>query len=105
MSSASARGPVPVLAGGREHPLPSPVLPCVRIFPRDGSGKLDPPLVAADVSVVLHADPFEMVAQIALDAVREHRQAIVSSLSLSHQDLVSREVYVLDPKPDTFHQA
>jgi len=49
------------------------------------------------------ANARQVPAQWRLDAPRQHRHAVLGALAVAHDNLVSREVDILDPQPDAFH--
>lgn len=71
---------VPVGAGRREHPLPPPILPRVRILAVEGVRQLDPPCSARQVALVLPADVLEMGGQRSSNRGRQHSPAVPGPL-------------------------
>src|SRR5439155_7560490 len=98
MSASLAGEPLHVHAGRREDPLPHPLSACIRVFTSERRRKLDPPGSALDVTAMLRPHGLEMTSEIHLGHGGQHRHPILVALATSHDDLVRREVDVLDPQ-------
>src|SRR5713101_5708462 len=98
MSAPLAGEPLHVHAGRREDPLPHPLSPRIRVFPTERRRKLDPPGSALHVTTMLLPHGLQMTSEIRLDHGGQHRHPVLVALAASHDDLIRREVDVLDPQ-------
>src|SRR3989454_11676938 len=64
-----ARGRVDVQARGREHPLPRPLAPGVRILPAERPRQLDPARASGEVALVQRSRPLDVPREIDLTAL------------------------------------
>jgi hypothetical protein len=90
---------------GREDPLPDPFPAGVRVLPEQGSRQRDPACPGCKIISVLSLDGRQMAAEICLGDGREHCDPILISLAATDDDLVSREVDVLDPEATALEDA
>src|SRR5262249_35834219 len=105
MTAALTGGPVDVEARRREHPLPGPFAPRVRVLPSERPRQLDPPRALAEVALMERSHSFEMLREVGLDRGRQHRPPVLAALAVADRDLVRREVDVLDSQPATFQES
>lgn len=105
MTAALARGAVAIDPGSREHPLPDPLRAGVWILTREGPRQLDPTGAAPQVGLMLALHPLQVLAEGGLGHGRQDGDAILGALPVADDDLVHREVDVLDAQAAAFEQA
>src|SRR2546425_1975760 len=98
MSAPLAGEPLHVHAGRRKDPVPHPLSPRIRVFPSERRRKLDPPGSALHVTAILLTHGLQMTSEIRLDHGGEHRHPVLVPPAAPHDELVRREVDVLDPQ-------
>src|SRR3990170_2060202 len=89
---------VGVMAGCREHPLPAPLLACVRILAFQGIGKAHATQALPQVFLMLALHGLQVSQERVLRSGRKHRVAIFVALASANDNLVPGKVNVLDPK-------
>ena len=91
-----AGSPVSIQPRGGEDPLPHPRASGVRVLSGQRGRKLDPAGAALEVALVLGATPIELPREVRLDYGRQHGHPILVGLGATNDDLVGREIDVLD---------
>ena len=87
-----------------EDPLPRPLTCRVRVLSVQGIRKLDPPRPCGDVARVLRANTIEMGAKWIHHLLRQHRDPILPSLAVAHDNLEPLEVQVIRPQAYALQQ-
>src|SRR3989442_15696490 len=93
---------VPIEPRRREHPLPDPLPPGVRVLAVERRRKLNPTAPRLKIAPVLLANPVEVPDQIRLDRCGQHCDPVLVALGASHEDLIGAEVDVLDAQAAAF---
>src|SRR5947199_10437638 len=87
---------VPIEPRRREHPLPDPLPPGVRVLTVERRWKLNPTAPRLKITPALLANPVEVPDQIRLDRCGEHGDPALAALGASHEDLIGTEAAVRD---------
>src|SRR5205085_1780590 len=96
MTPPLSRVTVAVLTGRGEEPLPGPRSSRVRIHALERMRELDPACTSREISLVLTAHPFEVLAETGPDRKRQDGVPVTTTLTRANRDLVALEVDVLD---------
>ena len=105
MAPSLARGAVDVEAGCREDPLPWPFVAGVWVLACEGPGQFDPAGAASQVGIMLVLRPLKMLDECWLDYCWEHGGAILRALAVTDDDLVRREVDILNSQTTALEEA
>ena len=95
---------ITVVTGRRKDPLPGPLPSGVRVLLCERMRQLDPACPGLEIERVLRTHVCKVANEIHLEPGRQHRTAIARPFARTHEDLVPRQVYVLDAKPAALKQ-
>lgn len=87
-----------------KHPLPGPFRRCVDVFPIEGVWEGDASEAVVFVFFIDEADSGEMFLKRGFEGLGKHRHPVFGSLAVADEDLVAREVDVLDAEGEAFHE-
>src|SRR5262245_30359807 len=96
MAAALTRDTIDIDPRGGEEPLPGPLATGVGILSGQRHRKLDPPRAAPQIVLVLLACRVQMPEQSRAYHRGEHSHAVLGALTAADDDLVAREVDILD---------
>src|SRR3989338_4793241 len=95
---------VDIMTGCREHPLPAPLLACVRILAFQGIVKAHATQALPQVLLMLALHGLQVSQERVLRSSREHCVAILVALAGADHDLVLTEVDIFDSQAATLHE-
>src|ERR1044072_8340175 len=90
---------------GREDVLPAPLECGPGVLSGQGVRQVDTAMPLGNILAVELSHRFEMRPQGRLKAPWEDRPTVFLSLAVPDGDLAEREIDILDPEPQAFHQA
>ena len=96
---------VPIEARGREDPLPGPVTSRAGVLPAESVGQLDVSGLFFNVLPVLEADSLDVSGEGCFHLIRKNGDSVLSSLSVSNQDLIPAEIDILNPQARTLQHS
>ncbi len=96
--------PVGVMAGCREHPLPAPLLACVRILALQSVGQTDATQARLEILLMLAFHGLQVSEEGFFHCCWEHRVTVFVALSSPKDNLVPGKVDILDSKTTTLHE-
>ncbi len=105
MAAPLASDGIHVVTRCGEDPMPRPLSAGVRVLPLQGMREFDPTRAGTEVRVVQSLDGFEMGLQLRVNSRGEHRAAVTRALTAPDDNLVAREIDVLDSKTAALEQA
>src|SRR5713101_2667656 len=93
-----------VIPSRRKHPLPPPLSARVGILEVQRPRQLYPYRTVGEVALVLRCHRREMLQQRSLEPLGQHRHPIAIPLPTPDDNLMLREINVLDAQPERLEQ-
>src|SRR5712692_5119467 len=91
--------PIGICTGRGKDPLPDPLAAGVWVLPRQRHGQLHPAGPRGQVLLVLRSDHGQVPDEVDLGHRGQHRHAVLVALTSADEDLICRQIHVLDSKP------